>query len=174
MRAFGQVAGLQPMPDSHRASSLPQLAGLSRPLQGILKRDSMRLIWPLNCIVFFWLCIAAEASATGTDIVRGPGLAGAWVTQVTTQNPTKQLLLFRHEGETWSGSMTTRFGTMNLEAIVHDGERVAFSQVFDLGIGPVRPIRAYGELRGDELLLRMPVPTGGGFWERRARRASAE
>jgi alpha-galactosidase len=66
--------------------------------------------------------------------------------------------------------MTTRFGTMKLEAIVVHGDNVSFSQVLDLGLGPVSPIRVQAMLRADALHLRLP--TGGGFFDRIAHRAS--
>jgi alpha-galactosidase len=105
---------------------------------------------------------------------RSVDLAGAWVTQVTDRTPLQQLLVFRRQGERWTGTMTSRFGTIELKDIVPDVEHLSFSEFFDLGIAPVPPIRVYGVLRDGELHLRVPIPTGDGFTDRLARRANAK
>jgi alpha-galactosidase len=118
---------------------------------------------------FIVALLGLTSSALSLAAQRESDLAGAWATEITLSTPQQQLLVFNHRGTDWTGTMTTRFGTMKLEAIVVDGDNVSFSQVLDLGLGPVAPIRVQGVLRADVLHLRMP--TGSSFFDRIARRA---
>ena len=117
------------------------------------RRRSSRLC---SALILGWIPLLAASPRAD--------LGGAWVTQITPDNPTPQLLVFEHRGGAWTGRMTSRFGTLTLENVVFDGEQLSFSEVFDLGLSRVRPVRAYGELRGEELHLRIPILTGSGFW----------
>ena len=118
--------------------------------------------------VFGLLCCLPVFALDALD----DSLAGAWLTQVTDWTPNQQVLLFNQKDGLWTGSMTTRFGTLQLKDIVFKNGRLAFSEVFDLGIGPVSPVRVDAVLRAGTLYLNMPSPTGG-FRTRVAHRANS-
>jgi alpha-galactosidase len=108
---------------------------------------------------------SASLSAAGRD-----DLAGSWTTEITKSTPEAQVLIFGRRDGLWTGTMTTRFGTMELRDVAFEGGQVAFSEVFDVGLGPVAPIRVHGVLRRGELRLR--VPAAAGFTDRVAHRAN--
>ena len=104
--------------------------------------------------VLYMSCVASVASAGEST------LSGAWGTEVTALSPQSQVLVFENSASTWTGSMTSRFGTMKVKQIVVEGAQVSFSEEFGIGFGPVGTVRVQGTLRGKELLLKIPSPTG--------------
>lgn len=133
------------------------------PSSGLRRRMLVHtLLGTLTGCTFFGPLLASDAPQA---------LAGAWVTEITQNTPSPQLIVFTRKSDSWRGTMTTRFGTMDLNRVLFESGNLSFSQEFALGPNLGGPIRVLGTLRKGELLLKIPTPTGG-FFDRVAHRAS--
>jgi alpha-galactosidase len=113
-----------------------------------------------------WICCAGVVVAQPQS-----DLAGAWVTEVTQRTPVPQLLTFNHQGSDWTGTLTSRFGAIELKEIVFRQGHVFFSEYSKGGFGPTSPVRVQGVLHGDELRLEISS-LAPGYVERVAHRAT--
>jgi alpha-galactosidase len=79
--------------------------------------------------------------------------AGTWMSELTPTAPDRQWLTLSNRGDSWTGTMTSRFGTIELNNIVVHENAVSFSEVLEQG--SFAPVRVEGIVKGEDLVLQV-------------------
>ncbi len=103
---------------------------------------------------YLWVLAAVLLCSCTAD--RSNDLAGDWLTVTSEPGARPNLITFKRQGGSWTGVIKSTFGSMEMQDVTVQGERVSFK----LALGPGGSLPASGALEAGELHLAMPSPNG--------------